>query len=118
MSGREGADAAGAKPSQMTARAMTARASSLPHTEEEILAVRIGAPTPDDGVIVIADYDPEWPRLYEREETRIRAALGDRPQLLEHAGSTSVPALAPNPRFALILRAPHPASQPTYSPPL
>jgi GrpB-like predicted nucleotidyltransferase (UPF0157 family) len=113
MSGSEGADDAGAKPSQMTARA-----SSLPHTEEEILAVRIAAPTPDDGVIVIADYDPEWPRLYEREETRIRAALGDRVQLLEHAGSTSVPGLAAKPRIDIVLAVPDSAHEPAYVPAL
>ncbi len=73
MSGSEDADDAGAQRPQMTARV-----SNGQHTEEEILAVRIGAPPPDDGVVVIADYDPEWPRLFEREAARIRAALGER----------------------------------------
>jgi GrpB-like predicted nucleotidyltransferase (UPF0157 family) len=113
MSGSGEADDAEAKRPQMTARV-----SSLPHTEEEILAVRIGAPTPDDGVIVIADYDPEWPRLYEREEARIRAALGDRVQLLEHAGSTSVPGLAAKPRIDIILGVPDSADEPAYIPAL
>ena len=32
------------------------------------------------------EYDPEWPRLYAREEERIRSALGDRVVRIEHAG--------------------------------
>jgi len=93
---------------------MTARASTLPHTEEEILAVRIGPPTPNEGVVVIADYDPEWPALYEREAMRIRVALGDTVQLLEHVGSTSVPGLAAKPRIDIILAVPDSADEPAY----
>jgi len=97
---------------------MTARAANSPHTEEEILAVRIGPPTPNDGVIVIADYDPEWPDLFAREATRIRAALGKKVQLLEHVGSTSVPGLAAKPRIDILLAVPDSADEPTYVPAL
>jgi GrpB-like predicted nucleotidyltransferase (UPF0157 family) len=97
---------------------MTARVSSGPHTDEEILAVRIGPPAPNDGVIVIADYEPAWPALFEREASRIRAALGDRVQLLEHAGSTSVPGLAAKPRIDIVLAVPDSADEPSYVPAL
>jgi GrpB-like predicted nucleotidyltransferase (UPF0157 family) len=97
---------------------MTAHASKLPHTEEEILAVRIGPPAPNDGVVVIADYDPAWPALFEREAARIRASLGDKVQLLEHAGSTSVPGLAAKPRIDIILAVPDSADEPSYVPAL
>jgi GrpB-like predicted nucleotidyltransferase (UPF0157 family) len=97
---------------------MTARASKAPHTEEEILAVRIGPPGPNDGVIIIADYDPEWPRLFEREAARIRAALGDNVRLLEHTGSTSVPGLAAKPRIDIVLAVPDSADEPVYVPAL
>ncbi len=113
MSGGEGAGDDDKKRSQMTARA-----SNGSHTEEEILAVRIGPPTPNEGVVVIADYDPEWPALFEREATRIRAALGDTLQLLEHAGSTSVPGLAAKPRIDIILAVPDSADEPSYVPAL
>ncbi len=43
--------------------------------------------------VVIADYDPGWPRRYEEQAARIRAALGDRVQRIDHIGSTSVPGL-------------------------
>jgi GrpB-like predicted nucleotidyltransferase (UPF0157 family) len=47
--------------------------------------------------IVIADYDPAWPRLYARERRRIRRALAGRIVAIEHVGSTSVPGLAAKP---------------------
>jgi GrpB-like predicted nucleotidyltransferase (UPF0157 family) len=74
-----------------------------PRLEEQILAVRVGEGMPLDGPIHIADYDPQWPRLFKREAARIQAALGERVLLLEHVGSTSVPGLAAQPRIDIIL---------------
>lgn len=54
----------------------------------------IGAPNRLTGPVVIHDYDPSWPLLYEREQERIRAALGPLALAVEHVGSTSVPGLA------------------------
>src|ERR1700686_2461293 len=90
----------------------------LPTTEEEMRATTIGELTPLAGPIYIADYDPEWPRLFEREATRIRAALGDQIVLLEHVGSTSVPGLAAKPRIDILLIVPNSAHEPTYVPAL
>ena len=48
--------------------------------------------------IVIVDYDPNWPVLFERERAVLTDAL--RPLLLrpiEHIGSTAVPGLAAKP---------------------
>jgi GrpB-like predicted nucleotidyltransferase (UPF0157 family) len=47
--------------------------------------------------IVIADYDPAWPRRFETERARIAEALGERALRIEHVGSTSVPGLAAKP---------------------
>ena len=47
--------------------------------------------------IVIADYDPNWPRRFERERERIAAALRERALVIEHVGSTAVPGLAAKP---------------------
>ncbi len=47
--------------------------------------------------IVIAEYDPDWPKRFERERERIAAALGARAALIEHVGSTAVPGLAAKP---------------------
>jgi UDP-glucose-4-epimerase GalE len=55
------------------------------------------------GTIHLADYDPEWPRLYEREERRIREALGDAVVSVDHVGSTSVPGLPAKPVIDILL---------------
>lgn len=50
--------------------------------------------------IVIQDYDPAWPTLFEVEKQRLVAVLGDLNRLilsLEHFGSTAVPGLSAKP---------------------
>lgn len=89
-----------------------------PATEEHILAAHIGGQVPLNGPIIIADYDPAWPRLFERERDRIRAALGDRVVMIEHVGSTSVPGLAAKPRIDLLLVVADSADEPSYVPAL
>lgn len=42
----------------------------------------------------LTDYDPGWPVLFEEEQRRIRAVLGERVGGVEHVGSSSVPGLA------------------------
>ena len=71
-----------------------------------------------DGPILLAEYDPAWPGLYEREAARIRSLLGDRVRLLEHAGSTSVPGLAAKPIIDIELAVPDSADEPAYVPDL
>ena len=55
-------------------------------------------PFPDENFsahgVVVADYDPEWPREFERLASYIAAALGPLALAIEHVGSTSVPGLA------------------------
>ena len=78
----------------------------------------IGEPSRADGQILIAEYDPAWPALYEREAARIRSLLGDRVLLLEHAGSTSVPGLAAKPIIDIELAVADSADEPAYVPEL
>jgi GrpB-like predicted nucleotidyltransferase (UPF0157 family) len=54
------------------------------------------------GTIVIAEYDPRWPKMYGIEEQRIRQALGELLVDIEHIGSTSVPGLAAKPRIDIM----------------
>ena len=89
-----------------------------PGRDDEIRAATIGEPTRADGPILLADYDPTWPALYEREAARIRSLLGDRVRLLEHVGSTSVPGLAAKPIIDLALAVVDPADEPAYVPDL
>lgn len=72
-------------------------------SDEEIAAARIGPPEVLNSTIYLARYNPEWPRLFEREVVRIRAALGDSALLIEHAGSTSVPGLSAKPIIDIVL---------------
>jgi GrpB-like predicted nucleotidyltransferase (UPF0157 family) len=70
---------------------------STPLTDEEIRAATVGEAPEHNATIDLAAYDPAWPRLYEREATRIRAALGEKALRIEHVGSTSVPGLDAKP---------------------
>src|SRR5258707_3729975 len=75
----------------------------VPHTEAQILASRIGAVQPLNGHIVLVEYDPAWPRLFEREAERIRGVLGAGALRIEHVRSTSVPGLAAKPIVYILL---------------
>ncbi len=94
------------------------RANRAPSTEAEILEVHVKPPKTLTGPVLIVDYDPMWPQLFAREEARIRAALGERAVLLEHAGSTSVPGLAAKPCIDIVLVVPDSADELAYVPAL
>lgn len=47
--------------------------------------------------LVIAVYDPRWPKVYERERQTIAHAIGERLVAIEHVGSTAVPGLGAKP---------------------
>jgi GrpB-like predicted nucleotidyltransferase (UPF0157 family) len=89
-----------------------------PMTEDEIRAAVVGELKPLEGPILVADYDPAWPALFEREAARIRAALGEDARLVEHAGSTSVPGLAAKPIIDIVLAVPDSANEASYVPAL
>lgn len=86
--------------------------------DEQIRAAWVTEPPRLDAPITLVEYDPEWPRLFAREESRIRAALGDRVLLLEHCGSTSVPGLAAKPIVDMVLCVRDSAGEPSYLPAL
>jgi GrpB-like predicted nucleotidyltransferase (UPF0157 family) len=87
-------------------------------TDEEIRAYTVGELKPMTKPIVLRDYDPEWPALFEREAERIRSILGERVRLLEHVGSTSVPGLAAKPLIDMVLAVPDSSAESTYAPAL
>jgi GrpB-like predicted nucleotidyltransferase (UPF0157 family) len=53
--------------------------------------------------VVVVPYDPAWPRLFEEEAARLRAALGDRILSIEHVGSTSIPGMDAKPILDLMV---------------
>jgi GrpB-like predicted nucleotidyltransferase (UPF0157 family) len=91
---------------------------SAPSSEERIRAATVGEPTVLNAPVRLAEYDPEWPRLFRREADRIRAALGERARRIYHVGSTSVPGLAAKPIIDLLLVVADSADEPAYVPDL
>ena len=89
-----------------------------PMTEDELRAITVGELAPLTEPIRVVPYDPAWPRLFDREAARIRAALGDRALRLEHVGSTSVPGLAAKPRIDILLVVADSGDEPAYVPAL
>jgi GrpB-like predicted nucleotidyltransferase (UPF0157 family) len=81
-------------------------------------AVTIGGARRHDAPIVHMPYDESWPVLFEREATRVRAALGERVLLIEHAGSTSVPGLSAKPVIDMVLAVPDSTDEAAYVPSL
>src|SRR6185369_14686975 len=59
------------------------------------------------GSIVVADYDPNWPTLFEQERSRIEKALGSLAVAIEHVGSTAVPGLPSKPIIDLLVGVPN-----------
>jgi len=89
-----------------------------PLTEQQIRNCTIGELQPLSKRILIVDYDPRWPELFQREADRIRAALGPRAVRIEHTGSTSVPGLAAKPIIDIVLVVADAADEDDYAPPL
>jgi GrpB-like predicted nucleotidyltransferase (UPF0157 family) len=86
--------------------------------DRELAEVTIGGPRPLAGPVEIHDYDLGWPRLYEREEHRIRSVLGGRVIRIEHVGSTSVPGLPAKPVIDVVLEVHDSADEAAYVPAL
>jgi len=93
-------------------------ADAVLRSDEEIAAARIGPLDVLNGPIVLADYDPAWPALFDREAARIRAAVRNEALLVEHVGSTSVPGLAAKPRIDIVLAVPDSGDETRYVPAL
>ncbi|QOZ25466.1 GrpB family protein [Bradyrhizobium sp. CCBAU 51753] len=49
------------------------------------------------GAIIVADYDPAWPRMFDQERAKLEEVLGAVIIGIEHVGSTAVPGLAAKP---------------------
>lgn len=53
--------------------------------------------------ILIADYDPRWPNMFDEERERLLSVVGDWATGIEHIGSTSVPGLAAKPVIDMLV---------------
>lgn len=74
-----------------------------PYTDDEIRDVTVGDLPEHNAPILLVEYDTKWPRLFQREATRLRRALGEKALAVEHVGSTSVPGLAAKPIIDIVL---------------
>jgi len=68
--------------------------------------------------IVLAEYDPRWPELFQQHAEHIRAALGEDVLRVEHIGSTSVPGLIAKPIIDILLVVENSACEASYLPAL
>jgi GrpB-like predicted nucleotidyltransferase (UPF0157 family) len=87
-------------------------------TDAEIQKYTIGELKPLTAPILLSDYDPSWPSLYEREAARVRAVLGSHVKQIEHAGSTSVVGLPAKPIIDMVLAVADSADEPAFLPKL
>jgi GrpB-like predicted nucleotidyltransferase (UPF0157 family) len=55
------------------------------------------------GSIVVSEYDPAWPSMFEQERAAVLAVLGQSVLVIEHIGSTAVPGLAAKPIIDLLV---------------
>jgi GrpB-like predicted nucleotidyltransferase (UPF0157 family) len=85
-------------------------------SDEQLEATVIGGPTLHEDTIFLAEYDPAWVALFDREAERIRAVLGETALGVEHAGSTSVPGLAAKPIIDIVLTVADSADEASYVP--
>lgn len=53
--------------------------------------------------IVIVEYNPNWPLLFEKEATRLREILDGVIVSIKHFGSTAVPGLASKPIIDMLV---------------
>jgi len=84
--------------------------------EEYIQEVTIGDRQPVNSTIYLAPYNPNWPDLFSRLETRVREALGDKVLMLEHVGSTSIEGLSAKPIIDMLLVVTDSADEASYVP--
>ena len=68
--------------------------------------------------IVIADYDPLWPEIFQKHAAIIAQALGKKAITIEHVGSTAVPGLAAKPIIDIDVLVEDSSNEEAYLPPL
>lgn len=83
-------------------------------SDERLREITIGELKPHNAPITLVEYNPSWPKLFEREAERIRSILGNKIVQLEHVGSTSVPGLCAKPIIDILLVVSDSSDETTY----
>lgn len=68
--------------------------------------------------ITMADYDPDWPKKFEKHAKAISDGLGETALRIEHIGSTAVPELGAKPIIDILVVVRNSADESTYLPQL
>ena len=84
--------------------------------EKQMHQATIGELRPLNGPIQLVDYSSDWPSVFLREASRVRAVLGDRVLQIEHVGSTSIPELAAKRIIDMLLVVADSADEKAYVP--
>jgi GrpB-like predicted nucleotidyltransferase (UPF0157 family) len=53
--------------------------------------------------VIVAEYDPRWPVMFEEEKTRLLGVIGHVVEQVEHVGSTAVPGLGAKPIIDILI---------------
>ncbi len=64
--------------------------------------------------LFLVEYDPAWGDVYSTHEARVRSAIGDLVEAVEHIGSTSVPGLAAKPIIDVLVTVPDITAEEEY----
>lgn len=87
-------------------------------SDEELQKLTVGELKPHNAPITLVEYDPHWPKAFEREANRIRSVLGSKALQIEHVGSTSVSGLCAKPIIDMLLVVEDSADELSYVPEL
>jgi GrpB-like predicted nucleotidyltransferase (UPF0157 family) len=68
--------------------------------------------------ITIVEYDPNWPKKFDKHANAISSALGETALRIEHVGSTAVPELGSKPIIDILVVVSNSADESTYLPQL
>lgn len=60
-----------------------------------------------DDAVVIVDYDPRWPMLFEQERARLEPSITAFTESIDHVGSTAVPGLCAKPIVDVLVTVEH-----------
>lgn len=89
-----------------------------PHAPDADPAKPVNTRTEVNGQVTLLEYDRAWPDMFQREQSRIRSALGSRALGVEHIGSTAVPGLLAKPCIDMLLVVADAGDDDTYIPDL
>ncbi|MEQ2468086.1 GrpB family protein [Niallia sp. Sow4_A1] len=88
--------------------------NSISKSDKEIQKATVGESKPHNALIILHEYNPHWPTLFNQEANRIRYILGSKVLQLEHVGSTSVPGLCAKPIIDILMVVKNSADESTY----